>query len=43
MSIFWQAVIAAIFVTIAFIDSHTAQTHIFRPNCGWTYSWFNYG
>lgn len=31
MSIFWQAVIAAIFVTIAFIDSHTAQTHIFRP------------
>lgn len=31
MSIFWQAIIVAIFVSIAFIDSHTLQTHIFRP------------
>lgn len=31
MSIFLQALLVAIFVTIAFIDSHTFQTHIFRP------------
>lgn len=31
MSLFVQALLVAIFVTIAFIDSHTAQTHIFRP------------
>lgn len=31
MTIFWQAFLVALFVTIAFIDSHTAQTHIFRP------------
>ncbi len=31
MSLFWQAALVAIFVTIAFIDSHMAQTHIFRP------------
>ncbi len=31
MSLFLQALLVAIFVTIAFIDSHTTQTHIFRP------------
>jgi len=31
MSIFMQALLVAVFVTVAFIDSHTAQTHIFRP------------
>ncbi|MGY3778773.1 PTS mannose/fructose/sorbose/N-acetylgalactosamine transporter subunit IIC [Isobaculum melis] len=31
MSIFLQALLVALFVTIAFIDSHTFQTHIFRP------------
>lgn len=31
MSLFVQALLVAIFVTIAFIDSHTTQTHIFRP------------
>lgn len=31
MSIFLQATLVALFVTIAFIDSHTFQTHIFRP------------
>lgn len=31
MSIFWQSMLVAIFITIAFIDSHTLQTHIFRP------------
>lgn len=31
MDIFIQALLVAIFVTIAFIDSHTLQTHIFRP------------
>ncbi|MDO5695299.1 MAG: PTS sugar transporter subunit IIC [Eubacteriales bacterium] len=31
MSIFMQALLVSIFVTIAFIDSHTLQTHIFRP------------
>lgn len=31
MSIFWQAFLVALFVSIAFIDSHTTQTHIFRP------------
>lgn len=31
MSMFWQAIIVAAFVSIAFIDSHTTQTHIFRP------------
>lgn len=31
MSLFMQALLVAIFVTIAFIDSHTTQTHIFRP------------
>lgn len=31
MSLFMQALLVAIFVTIAFIDSHTVQTHIFRP------------
>lgn len=31
MSLFLQAVLVALFVTVAFIDSHTFQTHIFRP------------
>lgn len=31
MSLFMQALLVALFVTIAFIDSHTTQTHIFRP------------
>ncbi|HEY2421053.1 MAG TPA: PTS sugar transporter subunit IIC [Neobacillus sp.] len=31
MSILWQAILVGLFVTIAFIDSHTFQTHIFRP------------
>lgn len=31
MSLFLQAFLVALFVTIAFIDSHTFQTHIFRP------------
>ena len=31
MSLLVQALLVAAFVTIAFIDSHTAQTHIFRP------------
>lgn len=31
MSLFSQALLVAVFVTIAFIDSHTFQTHIFRP------------
>ncbi len=31
MSLFVQALLVALFVTAAFIDSHTAQTHIFRP------------
>ncbi|KOS63674.1 PTS sugar transporter subunit IIC [Lysinibacillus agricola] len=31
MDILLQAVLVALFVTIAFIDSHTLQTHIFRP------------
>lgn len=31
MDIFLQALLVAIFVTVAFIDSHTLQTHIFRP------------
>ncbi|MDK6371108.1 PTS sugar transporter subunit IIC [Aerococcus urinae] len=31
MSILWQSILVAIFVSIAFIDSHTFQTHIFRP------------
>lgn len=31
MSLLLQAILVAIFVTIAFIDSHTFQTHIFRP------------
>lgn len=31
MSLFMQAILVAIFVTVAFIDSHTVQTHIFRP------------
>lgn len=31
MSLFLQACLVALFVTIAFIDSHTFQTHIFRP------------
>ena len=31
MGIGVQALLVAIFVTIAFIDSHTFQTHIFRP------------
>nr|WP_296264917.1 PTS sugar transporter subunit IIC [uncultured Merdimonas sp.] len=31
MSLFMQALLVGIFVTIAFIDSHTTQIHIFRP------------
>lgn len=31
MSLFMQALLVAVFVTIAFIDSHTTQIHIFRP------------
>lgn len=31
MSLFLQALLVALFVTVAFIDSHMAQTHIFRP------------
>lgn len=31
MSILLQAILVAIFVSIAFIDSHTIQIHIFRP------------
>lgn len=31
MSLFMQAFLVGLFVTIAFIDSHTTQTHIFRP------------
>ena len=31
MSLFLQALLVAIAVTIAFIDAHTTQTHIFRP------------
>lgn len=31
MSILLQSILVAAFVSIAFIDSHTAQTHIFRP------------
>ena len=31
MSLLLQATLVALFVTIAFIDSHTFQTHIFRP------------
>lgn len=31
MSLFLQAFLVALFVTIAFIDSHSTQTHIFRP------------
>lgn len=31
MDIFMEALLVAIFVTVAFIDSHTLQTHIFRP------------
>lgn len=31
MSLLMQALLVALFVTIAFIDSHTTQTHIFRP------------
>ncbi len=31
MSLLAQAILVAIFVTIAFIDSHMTQTHIFRP------------
>lgn len=31
MNIFFKAFLVALFVTIAFIDSHTFQTHIFRP------------
>lgn len=31
MDILWQAILVGLFVTIAFIDSHTFQTHIFRP------------
>ena len=31
MSLFMQAFLVAVFVTIAFIDSHTTQIHIFRP------------
>lgn len=31
MSLFMQALLVALFVTIAFIDSHTTQIHIFRP------------
>lgn len=31
MPLMLQAILVAIFVWIAFIDAHTAQTHIFRP------------
>ena len=31
MTIEIQALLVAVFVTIAFIDAHTLQTHIFRP------------
>ena len=31
MSLFLQAFLVALAVTIAFIDAHTTQTHIFRP------------
>ena len=31
MSLFMQALLVAVFVTVAFIDSHTTQTRIFRP------------
>ena len=31
MSLFMQAFLVAVFVTVAFIDSHTTQMHIFRP------------
>ncbi len=31
MNLFMQAFLVALFVTIAFIDSHTTQIHIFRP------------
>lgn len=31
MSLTIQALLVAVFVTIAFIDAHTLQTHIFRP------------
>lgn len=31
MNMLMQALLVALFVTIAFIDSHTTQTHIFRP------------
>ena len=31
MSLFVQALLVSAFVTLAFIDSHTTQTHIFRP------------
>lgn len=31
MTLFYQALLVGLFVTIAFIDSHTFQTHIFRP------------
>lgn len=31
MSLLLQALLVALFVTVAFIDSHMAQTHIFRP------------
>lgn len=31
MDILMKALLVALFVTIAFIDSHTTQTHIFRP------------
>ena len=31
MNLFMQAYLVALFVTIAFIDSHTTQIHIFRP------------
>ena len=31
MNLFMQACLVALFVTIAFIDSHTTQIHIFRP------------
>ncbi len=32
MSLFMQALLVAIFVTIAFIDAHTTQIHIFRQS-----------
>lgn len=31
MSLLMQAFLVSVFVTVAFIDSHTTQTHIFRP------------